>query len=265
MRKLDPKTTVFFTTSTSADSVSTILRYLKSDKSTAHRIAACRAMVVGMPNIGKSSLINTLRNQGVHKAKALKTGEHPGVTRKIGTPVKVVEREDGSSVYVLDTPGVFVPYMPDAERMLKLALCGCVKDTIIPPVTLADYLLYQMNLFDPKVYEKWSEPTNEVMPLLNRFAHQVGLLSKGAVPNIEQAAINLVQKWRSGDLGKFVLDDVQEELRARKEGTMKSFGPSRTQRLKTITRERKQKQQERMQASQSSAATMRVISSSEQR
>lgn len=264
MRKLDPKTTVFFTTSTSADSVSAILRHLKADKSTAHRIAASRAMVVGMPNIGKSSLINTLRNQGVHKAKALKTGEHPGVTRKIGTPVKVVEREDGSSVHVLDTPGVFVPYMPDAERMLKLALCGCVKDTIIPPVTLADYLLYQINLFDPKVYEKWSEPTNEVMPLLTRFAHQVGLLSKGAVPNIEQAAINLVQKWRSGDLGKFVLDDVREELRARKEGTLKTFGPSRTQRLKAITRERKLKQQERMEASKSTA-TMKVITSSERR
>jgi mitochondrial GTPase 1 len=174
-------------------------------------------MVVGMPNIGKSSLINLLRNQGVHKAKALRTGEHPGVTRKIGTPVKIIERLNESSVYVLDTPGVFVPYMPDAERMLKLALCGCVKDTIIPPVTLADCLLYFINLHDPQVYEKWSEPTNEVIPLLTRFAHQVGLLKKGAVPNIEQAAINFVQKWRSGDLGKFILDDLQAPLRTRKQ------------------------------------------------
>ncbi|EED17629.1 mitochondrial GTPase (YlqF), putative [Talaromyces stipitatus ATCC 10500] len=265
MRKLDPNTTVFFTTSSSPDSVSSILRHLKNDKSTAHRIAACRAMVVGMPNIGKSSLINTLRNQGVHKAKALKTGEHPGVTRKIGTPVKVVERQDGSSVYVLDTPGVFVPYMPDAERMLKLALCGCVKDTIIPPVTLADYLLYHINLINPEIYGRWSGPTNEIMPLLTRFSLQVGLLSKGAVPNIEQAAINFVQKWRSGDLGKFVLDDIRAELRARKEGNIETIGPSRTQQLKAITRARiNRKKEQRLQAPKSTAETQ-VISSSERR
>lgn len=263
MRKLDPKTSVFFTTSTSADSVNAILRHLKSDKSTAHRIAACRALVVGMPNIGKSSLINTLRNQGVHKAKALKTGEHPGVTRKIGTPVKIVDRQDGTSIYVLDTPGVFVPYMPDADRMLKLALCGCVKDTIVPPVTLADYLLYRINLFDPVVYGKWSEPTNEIMPLLTRFSHQVGLLSKGAVPNIEQAAINFVQKWRSGDLGKFILDDLRLELHARKEKATEIFGPSRTQRLKAIARERKQRQADLPSSKES--APLQIISSSERR
>lgn len=260
MRKLDPNTTAFFTTSTSAESVSPILKYLKTDKSAAHRVAACRALVVGMPNIGKSSLINTLRNQGVHKAKALRTGEHPGVTRKIGTPIKVVERENDSHVYVLDTPGVFVPYMPDAEKMLKLALCGCVKDTIVPPVTLADYLLYHVNLHDPQVYEKWSEPTNEIFPLLNRFAHQVGLLKKGAIPNIEQAAINLVQKWRSGDLGKFVLDDIPAELKARKEGIVETIGPSRTQLLKA---ERTKRQKGRLQAAES--VEMTTISSSEQK
>lgn len=227
-------------------------------------------MVVGMPNIGKSSLINTLRNQGVHKAKALRTGEHPGVTRKIGTPIKVIERDNDSSVYVLDTPGVFVPYMPDAERMLKLALCGCVKDTIIPAVTLADYLLYYINLHDPQVYEKWSEPTNEVMPLLTRFAHQAGLLKKGAIPNIEQAAINFVQKWRSGELGKFVLDDLRAELRTRKEHGIQTVGPSQTQLRKAVARERLNKQKGRLQASENpgqrentgQSSDLRTISSS---
>lgn len=213
-----------------------------------------------MPNIGKSSLINTLRNQGVHKAKALRTGEHPGVTRKIGTPVKVVERAGEASVYVLDTPGVFVPYMPDAARMLKLALCGCVKDTIIPSVTLADYLLYYINLHDPQVYEKWSEPTNEVMLLLTRFAHQVGLLKRGAIPNIEQAAINFVQKWRSGDLGRFVLDDLQAELKTRREDGVQTVGPSPTQMRKTLARERLNKQKSRLQSSES--ADLRTISNS---
>jgi hypothetical protein len=44
---------------------------------------------------------------------------------------------------------VFVPYVPDVESMLKLALCGSVKDTVIPPTSIADYLLYHLNLVDP--------------------------------------------------------------------------------------------------------------------
>jgi ribosome biogenesis GTPase A len=51
----------------------------------------------------------------------------------------------------LDTPGVFVPYVPDVESMLKLALCGSVKDMVIPPTSIADYLLYHLNLVDLSV------------------------------------------------------------------------------------------------------------------
>ena len=55
-------------------------------------------------------------------------------------------------VYLLDTPGVFMPYVPTASAMLKLALCGTVKEGLIPAVTLADYLLYRVNLVDPRCY-----------------------------------------------------------------------------------------------------------------
>lgn len=198
-------------------------------------------MVVGMPNVGKSTLINALRNQGMKKAKAVRTGDQPGITRKIGTPVKIVEREEGSHVYVLDTPGVFVPYMPDAERMLKLALCGCVKDTIIPPTTIADYLLYHVNLHNPRAYQKWSEPTNEVMPLLQAFARHSGLLSKGGIPNIDSAALRFIQRWRAGELGKFILDDVDAEHERRQHKSGEKPGPSMTQALKAAKLARKQR------------------------
>lgn len=212
--------------------MSPIIEHLQNDAYGPDNLLGCRVMVVGMPNVGKSTLINSLRNQGVHKAKAAQTGGQPGVTRKIGTPVKIIDRENGAHVYVLDTPGVFMPYVQDAERMLKLALCGFVKDAVVSPVMLADYLLYQINLHDPHIYQRWSEPTNEITLFLESFARQAGILAKGGVPNVELAAMRFIQRWRAGELGRFLLDDLQEEERRRQEGTSESSPVSMTQALK---------------------------------
>ena len=210
---------MFFTSSSSRQDVSQIIRHLRNDAEAPDKLVGCRVLVVGMPNVGKSTLINNLRNSGTGKAKALKTGQQPGITRKVATQVKIIDRENGSHVYVLDTPGVFMPYVPDAENMLKLALCGCVKDNVISPVTLADYLLYHINLNDPTVYKRWSEPTNYVVPLIESFARQAGLLAKGGVPMMDGAALLFIQRWRQGELGRFLVDDLKVEEQRREDPT----------------------------------------------
>ena len=165
-----------------------------------------------MPNVGKSTLLNALRQVGVHKGKAAKTGAQPGVTRAIGTTVKIIEAiGDREGVYLIDTPGVFIPYVPNAESMLKLALCANVKDYIIEPVTLADYLLFHMNLKDFRLYEKYTHPTNDIMVLLNAVGRKTGRLKKGGEPHIEASALWFIQQWRQGCLGRFILDDISQD------------------------------------------------------
>ncbi|RGP67857.1 hypothetical protein FSPOR_5692 [Fusarium sporotrichioides] len=183
-------------------------------------IAGMRAMIVGMPNVGKSSLLNTLRRSGLPQklAKAAKTGGQPGITRKIGTSVRILETEGkdskrgvGEGVFVLDTPGVFVPYVDNAETMIKIALVQGIKIGLVPAEVLVDYLLYRLNKINPALYKHYSTPTNSVQELLTSVAMKTGKLKAGGSPNLHGAASAFLKDWRTGKLGKFMLEDLTDE------------------------------------------------------
>lgn len=202
-----------------------LLEAIKRVAREADTLTGLRAMVVGMPNAGKSTLLNKLRAKGMNLPKAAKTGAEPGVTRKLGTPVRIVPRETdenvdpdlmglGEGVFLVDTPGVFIPYVASAEDMLKLSLVGCVKDGLISNVTVADYLLYHLNLSPEGAlsYKKFcNKPTNDVYEWLRKIAVSTGKLAKFREPNIEAAADWIIQEWRKGGLARFLLDVVDKE------------------------------------------------------
>ncbi|XP_031696463.1 mitochondrial ribosome-associated GTPase 1 [Anarrhichthys ocellatus] len=99
-------------------------------------------MVIGVPNVGKSSLINSLRRTNLKKGRASRVGGEPGITKAVLTRIQVCQRP---VMHLLDTPGVLPPKIESVETGMKLALCGTILDHLVGEDIIADYLLYSLN------------------------------------------------------------------------------------------------------------------------
>ncbi|XP_035681638.1 mitochondrial ribosome-associated GTPase 1-like [Branchiostoma floridae] len=174
-------------------------------------------MVIGIPNVGKSSLINAFRRMYLKKGRATPVGKDPGITRSVLTKIRVSDRP---SVFLLDTPGVLSPNIPDVETGFKLALVGAIKDHLVGEDFLADYLLFRLNRqenFRYVEHYKMQEPCDHVLKMLGHIAVQMGKSRKikmdsgtGSMiihqPNFQAAALQFLRDFRQGALGPAMLD-----------------------------------------------------------
>ncbi|XP_062959157.1 mitochondrial ribosome-associated GTPase 1 isoform X1 [Cynocephalus volans] len=182
----------------------------------AERLEYC-IMVIGVPNVGKSSLINSLRRQHLRKGKAARVGGEPGITRAVMSRIQVCERP---LMFLLDTPGVLAPQIGSVEMGLKLALCGTVLDHLVGEETMADYLLYTLNkqqLFGYVQHYGLGGACDDIEHVLKHVAIKLGKTQKVKVltgtgdvnviqPNYPAAAQDFLRTFRSGLLGPVMLD-----------------------------------------------------------
>ncbi|KAG5322054.1 MTG1 GTPase, partial [Acromyrmex heyeri] len=172
-------------------------------------------MVIGVPNVGKSSLINCLRNNHLHlSGKATPVGAVAGITRAVMTRIKISEEP---VVYLIDTPGILAPSINDIHTGFKLALVGCLQDHVVGSHLLADYLLYWLNKNDRFEYvEKLGlpEPNDNVSYVLTFIAAKLGKTvkiktysnQKQVMPDLKFAADYFISLFRKGDFGYYCLD-----------------------------------------------------------
>ncbi len=164
--------------------------------------APLRLMIVGIPNVGKSSFINRMS-----KSKKAKVEDRPGVTRTKQW-IKL-----GDNVEMLDMPGVLWPKFEDQSVARKLAFTGAVKDDILDIEALAAFLLENLAQHSPQaLVDRYKiETDGEGFELLERLGRKRGMLVSGGEVNTERAAITLLDEFRSGKLGKITLELPEEE------------------------------------------------------
>ena len=165
-----------------------------------------RAMVVGVPNVGKSTFINRLAGR-----RSAKAGDRPGVTR--GKQWVSVDK----GLELLDTPGILWPRFEDEATGLRLAFTGAVRDEVTDVEGLACALLEMLRDRYPQALReryKLAEPEGKPgWELLEQGARKRGMLISGGEADTERMARVLLDEFRGGKLGRFTLE-APEDIRA---------------------------------------------------
>ena len=158
-----------------------------------------RAMVVGVPNVGKSTFINK-----VARKKSAKAGDRPGVTR--GKQWVNVD----SALDLLDTPGILWPKFEDSSVGVRLAFTGAIRDEVIDIEELAMRLMDYLGKNYPKAIEERYKLTvseeDDGYALLEKAGRKRGFLISGGEVDTERMSRILLDEFRGGKLGRFTLE-----------------------------------------------------------
>ncbi|WP_153462544.1 MULTISPECIES: ribosome biogenesis GTPase YlqF [Sediminibacillus] len=161
------------------------------------RPRASRAMILGIPNVGKSTLINRLVNR-----KIAKTGDRPGVTTSQQW-IKVKKDFE-----LLDTPGILWPKFEDELVGYRLAAIGTIKDQLLPKEDIAAFIVnYLKEAYPSLLHERYGlEEENDMGVIFEKIGGSRGCLESGGRVNFEKTAEVIIRDLRSGRLGRLTLE-----------------------------------------------------------
>lgn len=162
------------------------------------RTTTTRAVVVGLPNVGKSTLINFLIGR-----KKTKVGAAPGVT--LG--VQLINLNDNFIIF--DTPGIVSPRIARREEGMPLALVGCLQETFFEPEEAAIHLLSTTLTAHTETFREYYDlpsPETDPVKFCESVARRRGFLRKGGVPDINRVHSLLVQDFSTGRISGISLE-----------------------------------------------------------
>lgn len=196
VNSLDPKTSNKVT-----KEINSILKdKIKKREEKGIKNVSVKAMIVGIPNVGKSTLINTLSGR-----KGAQTGNRPGVTKgKQWIKLK-------GNIELLDTPGILWPKFEDQDIAMNLAFTGAIKDEILDIETLALRLIEKLIKMDKSILEnRYSiKIENETgLEIMDRIAEKRGFVMKNKEIDYTRTANTVLDEFRKGVLGKITLDFI---------------------------------------------------------
>ena len=162
-----------------------------------------KLMVVGIPNVGKSTFINQIAGR-----KGAKAENRPGVTRgKQWVPVD-------KTLELLDTPGILWPKFEDPNVGVRLGFTGAIRDDVMDMEDLASRLMAYLGAHYPEAlterYKITVEPGEQGWELLEKAGRKRGFLMSGGEVNTERMARILLDEYRAGKLGRFTLELPEE-------------------------------------------------------
>lgn len=169
---------------------------------------AIRALIVGIPNVGKSTLINRMAGR-----KIAATGDKPGVTKgqqwiKVGTEMEL-----------LDTPGILWPKFEDQTVGFRLAATGAIKEEILHPEEIALFAMrYLTQHYGESLKERFGidklpedpQDTDAIVELMEAVGRKRGALVSGGRVDLEKASLAILRELRAGKLGRITLETPQD-------------------------------------------------------